>query len=66
MAHRQVLEEEMKMKRTTTVRTPLEGIHVVVLDQLVIRMVNSQASLLEEEMETGCKLDFVSSLSIHP
>lgn len=46
------MEEGMEMKRTT-MGTPLVG---VVQDQsVVIWMVNSQGSSLEEEMEIGCK-----------
>lgn len=63
-ARHQAMEEEMNMIRTATVRTLLEGTCAAALDQSVFLLVNSQASLLEEEMETGCKNNMVVTLPL--
>ena len=61
-AHHQAMEKEMNMTRTATARTLPEGTRAAALDQSVFSMVNSQASLLEEEMETGCKNNMIVTL----
>ena len=55
VVHHQAMEEKMRMKRITTTKTLHTETHVAVLDLLVFSVANSQASSLEEEMETGCK-----------
>ena len=62
VAHHHVMEKEMVTKRMTVTKTLLEGTHAMVLGQLAIWMENSQASSLEEEMETGCKFDWISHI----
>ena len=65
-ARHQAMEEEMNMIRTATVRTLPEGTCVAALDQSVFLLVNSQASSLEEEMETGCKNNMSVTLISFP